>query len=64
MYLLMVGWVYVILMFSLAQESVLAGVLTFSLLGVLPVVLWVWMKIHRLRARREAAASAQDDGKA
>ncbi|MCL6262774.1 hypothetical protein [Craterilacuibacter sp. RT1T] len=64
MYLLVVGWVYVILMFSLAQESVVAGVLTFFLLGVLPVVLWVWMKIHRLRARREAAASEQDDGKA
>ncbi|WP_438515196.1 hypothetical protein [Craterilacuibacter sp.] len=63
MYLIVIAWLYVIVMFSAAQDNVVAGVLTFVFLGLLPLVLWVWMKIHRLRARREQDSSAQDKGK-
>jgi biotin transporter BioY len=63
MYLIVIAWLYVIVMFSAAQDNVVAGVLTFIFLGLLPLVLWVWMKVHRLRARREQDSSPQDKGK-
>ena len=63
MYLIVIAWLYVIVMFSAAQDNVVAGVLSFIFLGLLPFVLWVWMKIHRLRARREQDSSGQDKGK-
>jgi len=57
MYLALIGWLYVVLMFSLAQERVLATVFYLLFLGVLPVVLIGWMR----RVRRRERARERDD---
>ncbi|WP_203525664.1 hypothetical protein [Crenobacter caeni] len=57
MYLALIGWLYVVLMFSIAQESVVATVFYLLFLGVLPVVLIGWMR----RVRRRERAQERDD---
>ena len=68
MYLIVVAWIYVVLMMSLAeavstQGTVLGAVFTFVLYGVMPlsIVIYIMGTPGRKRARR-AAESAQEDG--
>lgn len=75
MYLIVIGWMYVVLMMSVAEAtnttgSVLGGIVTFFLYGVLPVsiIVYVMRAPQRRRAikAREAAvdaARAQASGK-
>lgn len=64
MYLVAIGWLYVVLMMALAeamstQGSVLGAVITFVLYGVLPMglVLYIGGTPARRRARRAAEAA-------
>ncbi|QHE85877.1 hypothetical protein [Hydrogenophaga sp. BPS33] len=68
MYLVVIGWMYVVLMMSVAEASnstgsVLGAIVTFFLYGLLPVVLVVYLMAtpHRRKAikAREAAELAQ-----
>ncbi len=57
MYLVVIGWMYVVLMMSVAEAtnstgSVLGAIVTFFLYGLLPVVLVVYLM--RTPARRKA----------
>ena len=68
MYLIVIGWIYVVLMMSVAeaistQGTVLGAVITFVLYGVMPlaIVVYIMGTPGRKRARR-AAESAQEDG--
>lgn len=65
MYLVVIGWLYVVLMMAVAealstQGSVLGAVITFSFYGLLPVVLIIYIggTPHRRRARQAAEAAA------
>ncbi len=68
MYLVAIGWIYVVLMMSVAEAtstngSVLGALVTFVLYGVLPlgIVMYLLRTPARKRARRaEAAAQARD----
>lgn len=74
MYLVAIGWLYVVLMMAVAealstQGSVLGAVITFVLYGVLPLglVMYIGGTPARRRARRaaeaaEASAQAPDGG--
>ena len=71
MHIIALGWIYVVLMMSVAealsnQGTVLGAFFTFVLYGVLPlsIVLYIGNTPARKRARRaaEAAASAAPDG--
>ena len=69
MYLTVIGWIYVVLMMSVAeaistQGTVLGAVITFVLYGVMPlaIVVYIMGTPGRKRARR-AAESAQEDGR-
>lgn len=73
MYLVALGWMYVVLMMSVAEAmapngTVLGALFTFLLYGALPlsIVLYLLGTPARRRARRRAeqheAASAQPDG--
>jgi biotin transporter BioY len=57
MLLVAIGWIYVVLMMSVAEETVVAGVMTFVFYGVVPVALILYIsgsgKRKRLRARLE-----------
>ena len=65
MYLVAIGWLYVVVMMAVAealstQGSVLGAVITFLFYGLLPVVLIIYIggTPHRRRARQAAAAAA------
>jgi hypothetical protein len=65
MYLVVIGWLYVVLMMAVAealstQGSVLGAVITFLFYGMLPVVLIIYIggTPHRRRARQAAEAAA------
>lgn len=69
MYLVVIGWIYVVLMMSVAEAtnstgSVLGAIVTFFLYGLLPVVLVVYLmrtpqrrKANKAREAAEHAAS-------
>ena len=68
MYLIVIAWIYVVLMMSVAeaistQGTLLGAVITFVLYGVMPlaIVVYIMGTPGRKRARR-AAESAQEDG--
>ena len=61
MYIVAIAWLYVTLMVSVAQPSVLKGVLTFLGTGLLPLALFLWLvgtpERRRRRARAEQASA-------
>lgn len=66
MYLIVIAWIYVVLLMSLAeafstQGTVLGAVVTFVLYGVLPlsIVIYIFGTPGRKRALREAAKAAE-----
>jgi hypothetical protein len=61
MYIVAIGWIYVVLMMSITETSVVAGVMTFLLYGILPltVILYLLGTPER-RRRRQAAENSQN----
>ena len=60
MHIAAVGWIYVVLMMSVVEESLVAGIMTFFLYGVLPVTVIVYIGgTGRRRRRREQALLRQ-----
>ncbi len=79
MYIVAIAWIYVVLMMSITEASVVAGVMTFLLYGVLPLTIILYLmgapqrKRDRQRAEKmrqaeaakdEAIASGKDNGSA
>lgn len=55
MYIVAIAWLYVILMMAVTETSVIAGMLTFVLYGLLPIgILYYLAGSKRRRARRQA----------
>lgn len=54
MYIVAIGWGYVVLMMSIAEESVVAGIMTFLLYGVLPLTIIFYIAGSGKRRRRQA----------
>ena len=52
MHIAAVGWIYVVLMMSIAEDSVIAGIMTFFLYGVLPVTIILYITGTGGRRRR------------
>lgn len=66
MYLIVIGWMYVVLMMSVAEAtnttgSVLGGIVTFFLYGVLPVTIIVYVMRAPQRRRSIKAREAAED---
>lgn len=62
MHIVAIAWIYVVLMMSIAEHSLIAGIMTFVLYGVLPltVILYV-MGTPQRRRKREAEEKARRD---
>jgi hypothetical protein len=62
MLIVAIAWIYVVLMMSLAEHSVVAGIMTFLLYGVLPlgVILYLIGTPQRKRKRQAAEKFQQD----
>jgi biotin transporter BioY len=52
MHIAAVGWIYVVLMMSIVEESFIAGIMTFFLYGVLPVTIIIYIGGTGKRRRR------------
>ena len=68
MYLIAIGWMYVVLMASIVNPNPVGGVLTFLFAGLCPLALFLWVfgtpARRRAKARRETeehAPEAQDE---
>jgi hypothetical protein len=74
MLLVAIGWMYVVILMSVAEETAVAGIMTFVSYGVVPLAILLYLSggrtRKRIRAEREAqrqavlardAASAEDD---
>lgn len=66
MYLIVIGWMYVVLMMSVAEAtnttgSVLGGIVTFFLYGLLPVGIVVYVMRAPQRRRAIKAREAAED---
>ncbi|TCW30801.1 hypothetical protein [Gulbenkiania mobilis] len=53
MYLVLIGWLYVVLMFAVAQETLVRGMLVLFFLGLLPVLFLGWLGRSRRRRNEE-----------
>lgn len=56
MYIVAIAWIYVVLMMSITEESVIAGIMTFLLYGVLPLALILYLMGTPQRKRNRAKA--------
>ncbi len=59
MHIAAVGWLYVTLMMAITEESVVAGIMTFFLYGVLPTLIILYIGGSGQRRRRRALETQQ-----
>lgn len=71
MYIIAIAWLYVSLMVSIANPSVVGGVMTFLFSGLGPLALFLWIfgtparrraRLARERAEEEQVDELQQDG--
>lgn len=55
MYIIAIGWIYVAFMMAITETSVVAGIMTFLLYGVLPVSIIVYVMGSGQRKRKRQA---------
>ena len=60
MYIIAIGWLYVILMMAITAKSFIAGLFTFIAYGLAPVALVLWLMGRPLRKKRRALGDAAD----
>ena len=67
MYIIAIGWLYVTALVALNEASVVAGIASFLLYGLLPCGLLLWLGYRRARRQRQryrellASQRANDD---
>ena len=68
MYIIAIGWIWVVFMMSITETSIVAGLMTFVFYGILPCGLLLYLlgtparrrRKSRLRALEEHAADATE----
>ncbi|MDP3841524.1 MAG: hypothetical protein Q8Q81_02860 [Oxalobacteraceae bacterium] len=60
MYIVAAGWIYVVLMISITEPSVIAGIMTLLMYGVLPltIILYVMRAPRRSRQKKQREQKA------
>lgn len=56
MYVIAIGWLYVTLLMAATEVNLTAGVLTFTLYGVAPLALFLWLFGTPQRRRNRTSA--------
>lgn len=54
MYIIAIGWLYVIFMVAITEASIVAGVVTFIFYGLLPTALILYLGGAKVRRQRRA----------
>ena len=62
--IIIIAWLYVVILMSMTEHSVIAGVMTFLLYGVLPLSVVVYLLNTPARRARRKAAEAQKEAAA
>ena len=62
MYIVVIGWLYVVLLMALTAKSFSQGLILFLAWGVLPVACLLWLMGRRLRKVARQSLHAQDGG--
>lgn len=61
MYIIAIAWMYVILMMSITENSVVAGILTFVFYGLFPVLILLYLMGTPQRKRNRDLAKQRGD---
>ena len=65
MYLIAIAWLYVTVLMAATEPNLTSGILTFSLYGLFPMALLLWLlgtpERGRRRRAREAAAARDEE---
>ncbi len=63
MYIIAIAWIYVVFMMAIMETTAIAGIMTFTLYGVLPVLIIVYVMGTggRKRKRREQEIKRQEN---
>lgn len=59
MYIIVIAWIYVVFMMAITETSVVAGIMTFLLYGLLPVAILVYLMDSGRRRRKRKAEEMQ-----
>ncbi|ABR91726.1 Uncharacterized conserved protein [Janthinobacterium sp. Marseille] len=59
MYIVAIAWIYVVFMMAITETSVVAGIMTFLLYGVVPVTIIVYVMGTGRRKRKRHAQEMQ-----
>ena len=60
MWIIAIGWIYVVALMAATEPTVIAGIMTFFGYGVLPLSLLFYLTGSNRRRRRRAQADAGD----
>ena len=61
MYIVAIGWLWVVLMMAVTESSVTAGILTFFFYGLAPLALFLWLAGTPARRRRRSAVMSDEE---
>ncbi len=61
MYIIAIGWLYVVLMMAFTETSITAGVMTFLFYGLAPLAVFLWL--FGTPQRRRSMAAKEKAGK-
>lgn len=59
MYIIVIAWLYVVFMMAITETTVIAGIMTFLLYGLLPVAILVYLMDSGRRRRNRKAREMQ-----
>lgn len=54
MHIVAIGWIYVVLMMAITEHSVIAGIMTFLMYGVVPLAIILYLTGTQRRRRNRA----------
>ncbi len=60
MYIIAIGWLYVVVMMSVTETSFIAGLMTFLFYGLVPLAIFLWLFGTPQRRRSMAAKQNAD----
>lgn len=60
MYIIAIGWLYVVVMMSVTETSFIAGLMTFLFYGLVPLAIFLWLFGTPQRRRSMAAKEKAD----
>ncbi len=61
MYIIAIGWIWVVFMMSITETSIVAGLMTFVFYGILPCGLLLYLLGTPARRRRKSRVGALDE---